>query len=82
MDRVEVTWVNKPVDPRLPSYFPSDLQIELAQYFAEDIWFYRDNEVYAIGINHLDQTLDAYGLQLPTTLLRSPDDFTDIPGLF
>jgi hypothetical protein len=67
MDRVEVAWVNKSVDARLPHYFPSDFTIELAQYFAEDIWFYRedDDRVHAIGINYLDQTLDAYGLQLP-----------------
>jgi|SRR5688572_21562825 len=32
VDRVEVTWVHKPVDPKLPGYFPSDLEIELAQY--------------------------------------------------
>jgi len=67
--RVEVTWVHKPVDPRLPAYFPSDLEIELAQYFAEDIWFYRENEVYAIGINHLDNTLNDHGLRLPNNLL-------------
>ena len=65
VDRVEVVWVNKPVDPNLPSYFPSDLSIELAQYFAEDIWFYRDDQVYAIGINYLDQTLNDHGLRLP-----------------
>jgi hypothetical protein len=66
--RVEVTWMNKPVDARLPGYFPSDFDIELAQYFAEDIWFYRedDRRVYAIGVNYLDKTLDDYGLQLPT----------------
>jgi len=69
VDRVEVTWVHKPVDPNLRSYFPSDLEIELAQYFAEDIWFYRENQVYAIGINHLDNTLNEYGLQLPKSLL-------------
>jgi hypothetical protein len=67
VDRVEVTWVNKSVDPRMPSYFPSAFEIELAQYFAEDLWFYRedDKQVYAIGVNHLDQTLEGYGLQLP-----------------
>ena len=69
VDRVEVTWVNKPMDPNLPSHFPSDLKIELAQYFAEDIWFYRENEVYAIGINHLDKTLSDYDLRLPKSLL-------------
>lgn len=69
VDRVEVTWVHKPVDPNLPGYFPSDLKIELAQYFAEDIWFYRENQVYAIGINHLDKTLNDYGLRLPKNLL-------------
>ena len=68
VDRVEVVWMSKPMDPNLPSYFPSDLGIELAQYFAEDIWYYRENKVYAIGINHLDQTLNDYGLQLPEGL--------------
>ena len=68
VDRVEVTWVDKPVDPRLPGYFPSDLHLELAQYFAEDIWFYREDQVYAIGINHLDQSLADYGLQLLKSL--------------
>jgi hypothetical protein len=68
VDRVEVVWVNKPVDPNLPSYFPSDLDIELAQYFAEDIWFYGESGVYAIGINHLDKTLADYDLQLPESL--------------
>ena len=68
VDRVEVVWVDKPVDPRLPSYFPSDLDVEMAQYFAEDIWFYSESGVYAIGINHLDQTLANYGLQLPESL--------------
>ncbi|HET6890000.1 MAG TPA: hypothetical protein VFH31_02770 [Pyrinomonadaceae bacterium] len=70
--RVEVTWVNKPVNTKLPSYFPSDFDIELAQYFAEDIWFYRedDQRIYAIGVNYLDQTLDDYGLQLPTGFLK------------
>jgi len=64
VDRVEVTWINKPVDARLPGYFPSAFDVQLAQYFAEDIWFYRENDksVYAIGINHLDKTLDDYGL--------------------
>lgn len=71
VDRVEVVWVDKPVDPNLPGYFPSELDIELAQYFAEDIWFYGENEVYAIGINHLDKTLADYGLQLPERLLRA-----------
>lgn len=68
--RVEVTWVNKPVDARLPGYFPSAFELELAQYFAEDIWFYRDDDkqAYAIGVNHLDKTLDGYGLQLPKGL--------------
>ena len=70
VERVEVVWVDKPVDPRLPSYFPSDLDIELAQYFAEDIWFYSESGVYAIGINHLDNTLANYGLQLPESLPR------------
>lgn len=67
VDRVEVTWVDKPVDPRMPSYFPSGFEIEFAQYFAEDIWFYRedDKQVYAIGVNYLNQTLEGYGLQLP-----------------
>jgi len=69
VDRVEVVWVDKPVDPNLPGYFPSDLDIELAQYFAEDIWFYGESGVYAIGINHLDKTLADYGLQLPESLL-------------
>lgn len=71
VDRVEVTWLNKPVDARLPAYFPSAFSVELAQYFAEDIWFYRedDKRVYAIGVNYLDQTLDAYGLQLPKHFL-------------
>jgi hypothetical protein len=72
VDRIEVTWVNKPVDARLPGYFPSAFGVELAQYFAEDIWFYRedDRRVYAIGVNYLDQTLDAYGLQLPKSFLN------------
>jgi hypothetical protein len=63
---------NKPVNAKLPSYFPSDLDIELAQYFAEDIWFYRedDQRVYAIGVNYLDQTLNDYDLQLPTGFLK------------
>lgn len=69
VNRVEITWVYSPVDPNLPGYFPSDLEIELAQYFAEDIWFYRENQVYAIGINHLDTTLTDYGLRLPNDLL-------------
>lgn len=69
MNRVEVVWMDKPVDPNLPSYFPSDLGIEMAQYFAEDIWFYRENEVYAIGINYLDRTLNDYGLRLPDRFL-------------
>lgn len=68
VDRVEVVWVDKPVDPRLPSYFPSDLDIGLAQYFAEDIWFYSESGVYAIGINHLNTTLADYDLQLPESL--------------
>lgn len=68
VDRVEVTWMRKPMDPQLPSYFPSDLKIELAQYFAEDIWFYRENEVYAIGINHLDKMLSDYDLRLSKSL--------------
>ncbi len=65
--RVEVTWINKPVNAKLPSYFPSAFEIELAQYFAEDIWFYREDnqQVYAIGINYLDETLEGYDLQLP-----------------
>ena len=65
--RVEVTWVNKPVNPHLPSHFPSAFELELAQFFAEDIWFYRedDKQPYAVGVNHLDSTLSAYGLQLP-----------------
>jgi|KBSSwiStaDraftv2_1062776.scaffolds.fasta_scaffold1316980_2 hypothetical protein len=68
VDRVEVVWVNKPVHPNLPSYFPSDLDIGLAQYFAEDIWVYGESGVYAIGINHLDKTLADYDLQLPESL--------------
>lgn len=66
VDRVEVTWVNQPLDPRLPGYFPSAFGIELVQYFAEDIWFYHedDTRVYAIGVNHLDKTLHDYGLKL------------------
>jgi hypothetical protein len=73
VDRVEVTWVNKPVNAKLPSYFPSAFGIELAQYFAEDIWFYRedDKRVYAIGVNYLDKTLDDYGLQLPKGFLNA-----------
>jgi hypothetical protein len=67
--RVEVTWVHKPVNPNLPGYFPSDLEIELVQHFAEDIWFYREKQVYAIGINHLDETLTDHGLRLPKNLL-------------
>lgn len=65
--RVEVTWVNKPVISKLPSYFPSAFEIEPAQYFAEDIWFYREDnrQVYAIGFNHLDETLENYELYLP-----------------
>jgi hypothetical protein len=72
VDRVEVTWVNKPVDPRMPSYFPSAFEIELAQYFAEDLWFYRedDKQVYAIGVTYLDNTLETYGLQLPGAINR------------
>lgn len=68
--RVEVTWINKPVIAKLPSYFPSAFEIELAQYFAEDIWYYREdnNQPYAIGFNYLDKTLDDYGLQLPEGL--------------
>ena len=69
VDRVEVTWVNKPVNPNLPGYFPSDLKIELAQYFAEDIWFCREDQFYAVGINHVDETLTDYGLRLPKSLL-------------
>ena len=74
VDRVEVTWVSKPVDARLPSYFPSDFGIELAQHYAEDIWFYREDNkrVYAIGVNYLDQTLDDYGLKLPKVFLNAP----------
>ena len=69
--RVEVTWVKKPVHEELPSYFPSAFEIELAQYFAEDIWFYREDnkQVYAIGFNHLQATLDVYDLKLPMGLL-------------
>lgn len=71
VDRVEVTWLNKPLDPNLPAYFPSALDLELAQYFAEDIWFYRDDEACGIGINHLDKTLVDYDLRLPDGLLPS-----------
>jgi hypothetical protein len=31
VDRVEVVWESRPVAPGLPSYFPSALQVELAQ---------------------------------------------------
>ncbi len=67
VERVEVTWANKPVHASLPSYFPSAFDIELAQLFAEDIWFYRedDQRVFGIGVNHLDKTLADYGLRLP-----------------
>ena len=72
VERVEVTWANKPVHPSLPSYFPSAFEIELAQLFAEDVWFYRedDQRVCAVGINHLDKTLEDFGLQLPKNLLQ------------
>jgi hypothetical protein len=68
--RVEVTWVNKPVIDSLPSYFPSAFEIELAQYFAEDIWFYREDnrQIYAVGFNHLDETLESYELDLPDSI--------------
>ena len=68
--RIEVSWINKPVNDKLPSYFPSAFDIELAQYFAEDIWFYRqdNNQIFGVGINYLDKTLADYDLQLPENL--------------
>jgi hypothetical protein len=68
VDRVEVVWESKPVAPGLQSYFPSALQVELAQQFAEDIWFYRQKsgEVVGIGVNHLDEIVEEFGLELPT----------------
>ncbi|MBC7798434.1 MAG: hypothetical protein H7Z37_16315 [Pyrinomonadaceae bacterium] len=65
--RVEVSYINKFVNDKLPSYFPSAFDVELAQHFAEDIWFYREDnkQVYAIAINHLQKTLNDYSLRLP-----------------
>ena len=42
-----------------------------ANHFAEDIWFYRENQVYGIGMNRLDKTLDDYGLRLPKSPLMN-----------
>lgn len=70
VDRVEVTWLRKPVVEGLPAYYPSALDIELAQFFAEDVWYYRQDNglAFAIGINHLDETLASYGLELPPVM--------------
>lgn len=69
VDRVEVVWEPRPVIAELPSHFPSMLQVEIAQQFAEDIWFYRkDGSVAGIVINHLDSILDAFHLDLPPAI--------------
>jgi hypothetical protein len=76
--RVEISWINKAVNAELPNYFPSAFDIELAQYFAEDIWFYREDNgrVFAVGFNYLDKTLESYGLRLPEIFgLRLPEIF-------
>jgi len=70
VDRIEVTWLSKPVHPKLPSYFSSALDVVLAQNFAEDIWFYRvdDGAVVAFGLNHLNRILAEFKLRLPPGL--------------
>jgi hypothetical protein len=68
VDRVEIVWAPKSVLPGLPPFFPSALRVELAQHFAEDIWLYGrdDGALVGFGLNHLDELLEEFGLELPS----------------
>jgi hypothetical protein len=70
LDRVEIVWLPRPLQPGLLPYILSTLRVQAAQQFAEDIWFYqRENEnVVAVGLNHLDEVLETFGLELPAGL--------------
>jgi hypothetical protein len=73
VDRVEVTWSPKPMLESLPDYFPSALTVRPAQQFAEDIWFYRqeNGDLVGVGVNHLDEILKDFRLQLPRGMSTS-----------
>lgn len=72
VDRVEVVWAPPPLGDRLPPHFPSMFRVELAQQFAEDIWLYRQpgGAIAGVGLNYLDEVLDAFGLALPPAIER------------
>jgi hypothetical protein len=76
LHRVEVLWAgNESSDSPLPS---ENLDVEFAQLFAEDIWYYRDatddrNRVripIAFALNHIPEILTTHKLSWPADMAK------------